>query len=125
MEDERARRQIGGGQQRKQEKLKDRRCGRDVEETRDRRGGGKKVRSRKGKVEKKEETGRGGAGGDVEWLAVRPRGSWQARLHATHRKQRVIVCLTRHRHRKRCSGTGKKYNTGLSQSYRPPGSPPR
>lgn len=33
--------------------------------------------------------------------------------------------LTRHRHRKTGSGTGKKYNTGLSQSYSPPGSPPR
>lgn len=26
----------------------------------------------------------------VRWLAVRPRGSWQARLHATCRKPRVI-----------------------------------
>lgn len=50
------------------------------------------VRPREGKVESDtdRQTERGGSE-VVQWLTVRPQGSWQARLHATCRKQRVIV----------------------------------
>jgi len=55
--------------------------------------GKKKVRSRKGMEgnDLKEADRRSGVSEVVQGLAVRPRGSWQACLHATCRKQRVIV----------------------------------
>lgn len=54
--------------------------------------GEKKVRSRKGKVANDLKTDRRSRGLEVvRWLTVRPQGSWQACLHATCRKQRVIV----------------------------------
>lgn len=72
------------------------------------------------------------AGGQIEWGTRRLFSGWQGGPRARGRS--VSMRLTGSRGsslfdtappQETGSGTGKKYNTGLSQSYSPPGSPTR